>query len=200
MTKIQFILALQEKLKGMSKEDLHRSLEYYNEMIDDRIEEGLSEEEAVADVGSVEEIAQQILEETPMAKLKKEAIRLKEKAEPWQIVLLIVSAPIWLSLLFGLASGLFGLYIGIWSGIIALYAVGGALIVSGIGCVFGTLVVLFTGSHISALAILSCGLICGGIGIFMIIGGKYAVKCTIWITKKVWQWVKSLFVRKEAAQ
>ena len=53
MTKIEFILSLSRALQGLPQSDVTERLEFYNEMIDDRIEDGLSEEEAVAAIGSV---------------------------------------------------------------------------------------------------------------------------------------------------
>ncbi len=41
-------------------------------MIDDRVEEGLTEEEAISEIGTVNEILSQIIEEIPLSKLVKE--------------------------------------------------------------------------------------------------------------------------------
>lgn len=54
MTKEQFLRAVRERLTGLPQSDIDRSLDFYSEMIDDRIDEGLSEEEAVAAMGSPE--------------------------------------------------------------------------------------------------------------------------------------------------
>ena len=51
MTKDEFILTLQNALSGMPRADLERTVQYYREMIEDRMEEGMGEEAAVADVG-----------------------------------------------------------------------------------------------------------------------------------------------------
>ena len=56
MTKIEFLLALSERLSGLPKEEKLERLNFYSEMIEDRIEEGLSEEEAVAAVGTIDEL------------------------------------------------------------------------------------------------------------------------------------------------
>ena len=67
MTKLNFILSLNEKLSGLPQNDIEERLRFYTEMIEDRMEEGLSEEEAVLAVGSVDEIAEQILAEASSA-------------------------------------------------------------------------------------------------------------------------------------
>lgn len=56
MTKSEFILSLSEALAHLPGQERSRVLEYYEEMIDDRVESGMTEEEAVAALGSIEEI------------------------------------------------------------------------------------------------------------------------------------------------
>ena len=57
MNKKEFLRVLSRSLRGMPRAERAQSLEYYGEMIQDRMEEGLSEEEAVARLGSADEIA-----------------------------------------------------------------------------------------------------------------------------------------------
>ena len=68
MTKAEFLKALEEKLSALPPEDRAASLAYYEEIIDDRVEEGVCEADAVAAAGSVEEAAAQLLAEAPQAK------------------------------------------------------------------------------------------------------------------------------------
>ena len=70
MTKAEFLKALEEKLSALSAEDRAASLAYYEEIIDDRMEEGLYEADAVAAAGPVEEAAAQLLAETPHAETR----------------------------------------------------------------------------------------------------------------------------------
>ena len=61
MDKLTFLGLLRQGLNGLPQEDIEERIGFYSEMIDDRMEEGLSEAEAVAGVGSVEEIVPQII-------------------------------------------------------------------------------------------------------------------------------------------
>ena len=61
MNKEQFLEALRVRLSVMPKADLERTMQYYREMIDDRMEDGMTEIEAVADVGDPDELAAAIL-------------------------------------------------------------------------------------------------------------------------------------------
>ncbi|MBQ2191559.1 MAG: DUF1700 domain-containing protein, partial [Clostridia bacterium] len=72
MLKQEFLNALREGLNGLPEADIEERIAFYGEMIDDRIEEGLSEEEAVKEIGTVEEGVQQIVEETPLTRRVKE--------------------------------------------------------------------------------------------------------------------------------
>ena len=75
MKKIEFISELARHLAGLPQEDAAHWLEYYTEMLDDRIEDGMSEEEATASLGDPKAIARQILSQTPFTKLIKNKIR-----------------------------------------------------------------------------------------------------------------------------
>ena len=65
MNKDQFLQALRGKLWGLSAEDVAERIAFYSEAIDDRMEDGSTEEEAVAQLGTVDEIAGGILKERP---------------------------------------------------------------------------------------------------------------------------------------
>lgn len=73
MKKQEFLTALWKQLSDMPNDDVERSLDYYSEMIDDRVEAGMSEEDAVAEIGSVEEAAKQIMADAPKRKADKAA-------------------------------------------------------------------------------------------------------------------------------
>ena len=79
MNKFEFITALRAKLWSIPEEDRQRSVDYYSEMIDDRMEDGLSEEAAVAAIGDLDEIVKNILAETPAAEPAKQAKKQKRK-------------------------------------------------------------------------------------------------------------------------
>lgn len=102
MSKQEFLDALRAKLEGL--EDIEASLEFYGEAIDDRMESGLTEQEAVAEIGSVEEVAAQILSEMPLPKLIKARATPKGKPSGWQIALIVLGSPVWLPLLLAAAS------------------------------------------------------------------------------------------------
>ena len=46
MTKLKFLFELRDRLEGLPYDEVEERLNFYSEMIEDRMEEGLSEEEA----------------------------------------------------------------------------------------------------------------------------------------------------------
>ena len=75
MRKQEFLTALQTRLSGLPQEDVEERVSFYGEMIDDRVEEGLSEEDAVTAIGPIDAIAEQTLSEIPLTKLVREKVR-----------------------------------------------------------------------------------------------------------------------------
>ena len=60
MTKETFLAEIREKIQGLPQSDIEKFLDYYAEMIDDYVEDGRTQEEAIRELGSVEEIVEQI--------------------------------------------------------------------------------------------------------------------------------------------
>ncbi len=114
MNKQKFLRALKKSLSILSRKDAQERLSFYSEMIDDRIEEGLSEEEAVAAVGSIREIADQIISEALENKTRDKA-GYSRKLKAWEIVLLIVGSPVWFPLLIAAFAVIWSLIITLWA-------------------------------------------------------------------------------------
>ena len=135
MNKQEFLKELRGRLAGLPEEDIDERLTFYGEMIEDRMEEGLSEAEAVSAIGSVDEIVTQTIADIPLAKIAKERIKPKRRLKAWEIVLLTVGSPIWFSLGIAAVSVVFALYVSLWAVIISLWAVFGSLTL----CAAGTI-------------------------------------------------------------
>ena len=136
MTKSEFLWQLRNGLQGLPRDDIEERVNFYSEMIDDRMEEGLSEAEAVSDIGDVNTVVAQILEETPLAKIVKEKVKPSRAIKVWEIVFLVLGSPIWLSLLIAAFSVFLAVYIVIWSVVVALWTIE----VSFVACSLGGIV------------------------------------------------------------
>ena len=115
MNKAQFLEELTKALTRAPRAEVAKSISYYSEILDDRMEEGLSEEEAVASLGSVEEIAEQILADLPA--------KPKYRKSPMTIILLVLGFPVWFPLLAAAASVILALGIVVAAIILTLYLI-----------------------------------------------------------------------------
>ena len=199
MTKYDFLELLEEKLSGLPEKELAERLTFYGEMIDDRMEEGLSEEEAVAAIGNVEDIVSQVLEDTPITKLVKEKIKPKRKRKVWETVLLILGFPIWFSLLVAAFAVVFALYVSLWSVIISLWACDVAFAGCSVGGVISGAALMGTGNVPAGLAMIGCGVVCAGLFVFFLYGCKAATRGVVLLTKKIVLALKRCFLKMEVA-
>lgn len=63
MTKAAYLAELTECLKGIPEDEINKTIAYYNEIIEDRMEEGRTEEKAVDGLDRPSEVARQLLVE-----------------------------------------------------------------------------------------------------------------------------------------
>lgn len=63
MTKYAYLAELAECLEGLPEEEINKTIAYYNEIIEDRMEEGLTEDAAVGALEHPYEVARQLLVE-----------------------------------------------------------------------------------------------------------------------------------------
>ncbi len=193
MTKIEFLADLYEGLSGLPEADLEEQLNYYCEMIDDRMEEGLSEEAAVEQIGTPEDVITQILAEIPMSKLIKRNLRLSTG----EIVLICVGSPLWFPLLIAAFAVVLALYVSWWAVIVSLWSVFVSLAVCGIGGVIGGASLAFTGGVLQGFALIGLSLFSAGLSVFAFYGCKAATKGTLVLTKNIWLGCKKRLMRKE---
>ena len=197
MKKTEFLSELQTKLAGLPEQDLEERLGFYGEMIDDKMEEGIPEDEAVAQIDTTDEIVSQIVAEYPLAKIVKETVKPKRRLRPWEIVLLIVGSPLWLSLLIAAFAVALSLYITLWSLIISLWAVFLCFAACSVGGIVLAAVYTFTGNVPAGLMYLGVGLFCAGCAILLFYGSMAASKGTLLLTRKMFTGIKALLIGKE---
>lgn len=198
MCKQEFLAQLRKGLSGLPQDDIEERLNFYNEMIDDRIEEGLSESEAVHAIGTVNDVVTQILADTPLTKLVKEKVKPNRGLKAWEIVLLVLGSPIWLSLLIAAFAVILAAYIVVWSAVVTLWSIEASLAACSLGGMVSAVVFALQGNGLTGLAMLSVGICCAGLSVFLFFGCKAATKGIVLLTKKMAFGMKTLFVGKEA--
>lgn len=200
MNKQEFISELQSRLSALPSDEIDGRLSFYSEMIDDRIEEGLTEEEAVADIGSVDKVVSQIIEEIPLGKMVKEKIKRRRRLRAWEITLIAVGSPLWIVLFAAAFVIILAVYAVIWSLCASAWAVFTALGASAIAGVLAGAAVMVTADTIVGIAVTGAGVFCAGVSIFAFFGCLEATKGLAWLTKRILIWIKNMFVRKESAR
>ena len=200
MTKLKFLLSLHEKLKDLPQNEVEARLNFYSEMIEDRIEEGLSEEEAVAAVGSVDEIAAQIAADIAPASAPADKPAPKRHRKSWEIALLILGSPLWFPLLIAAFAVAVSLYIALWSVVISLWAVPVSLIGCAVGISIGGIVFAAGGHGLTGTALIGAGTVCAGLAIAACYICKWVTAGAFAFTKKSVLFLKDRIMRKEKKQ
>lgn len=199
MSKQEFLERLREGLSGLPKNEVEERLNFYSEMIEDRIEEGFSEEVAVEEVGNVEEIIRETVADTPLTKIVKERIKPSRRLNAWEVVLLALGSPIWLSIGISVVAVLFSVYISLWAVICSLWAVFGAILGSTFAGLAGGIVLICKKYVLQGIALIAAGLVCAGVSIFIFYGCKLSTDGILLISKKLVMWIKNCFRKKEEA-
>ncbi len=189
MKKKEFLDALSRGLSPLPKRERDERVNFYREMIDDRIEEGIPEEEAVAGVGTVDGIVSQILSERPA--VVKEQRRSGAGGKVGLILLLVLGFPVWfpilLSVFVTVVSVIFSLFVTLWA--VELSFAAGAI--GGVGTFF---VLLFSGQVAPAFFTLGAALVSGGLAILLFFGAVAATKALgrgiAWVLRKLFGWMK----------
>lgn len=192
MRKEEFLRLLKKELSFLPKDEIKDCLAFYNEMIDNRIEEGMSEEEAVKDIGSIEDIVKQIVYEKHVNKDK-----IKRKLKTGEIALLAVGSPIWLSLLIAFLVIIISVYISLWVVVISLWSVFVSLIAGSFIGLFLFFIYLFKGKIVSSLVWLGLSFVCLSLGIFFYYICKEITKMSIKLTKYCFSIIKNKCKGKE---
>jgi len=197
MNRQEYLDEIKDKLLGLSEEDIDKALDFYMEAIDDRIEDGLTEDQAIKAVGSSDEVAEQILMDTPLPKLVSASVKPRRTLKAWEIVLIVISAPIWIPLAIALIAIAFSVFVVIFSLIFALIAVLIGLTLGGVGLLAAAIFSIFAGSAGTAVMKLAVGLVAVGIGILLFIPIKACVLWLIELCGRFFKWIKKQFVKRQ---
>lgn len=202
MNRTEYLGKLAAQIATLPDEEITRSLAFYSEAIDDRMEAGLSEEEAVAQLEPPAVAARTIIEELPI--VPRAVAVTRRRSETLFLALAIIGSPIWLSLAIGVVGAAAGIYIAIWAMVFALWAivicfVAGPLL--GIGVLLWNLATtgFTTGAFANGLWQFGIGLVLGGLGLLLI---RPTIAATRGLAGLSARWIKAVaarFVRRDAA-
>lgn len=177
MNKTDFLTRLEKLLKSLDKKERDKHLAYYGELIEDAMEDGCSEAEAVSRIGTPGAIADEILEERQEAPVHTSASR-----KIVTTVLLILGFPVWGSLALG--------------GIVLALAL--ACLMLALISVFGALPV-FLGNAPLGVVQFGVGILSAGIFILTALATASLIRYFVNVTASFTHWLVRVLKRKKEA-
>ena len=220
MNKLEFINGLGSRLDPIPRDEIQTILDYYVESVADRMEDGMTEEEAIESFGDLDQLAANILVEqgylapprapepvsaptTELPNLQSapttELPTLQPAAKPepkkrfpwWAIVLLVLGSPIWLSLGIAAAAVVLTVYIVVLALLFSLWCIAVSFTAAGIAGAVLSFFAPFTPDTF-AIRLLSCGacLVLVGIGILLLPVCRAASDGFARLHKKVWNKIR----------
>lgn len=203
MNKTEFINSLKSKITDMPYQEVEKTINYYAEIIDDRIEEGINEEEAVEALGNIDEIVREIRMDIPLSSLISQKVKQshdKASNKTLWMILAIVGFPFWLPLSIAFAAVVFSVYITIWAVVFSLFAVVLSLGLAAVAGFVGGVIQCFSAGFPQGMFFVGLSICIAGLFIM-------SFRPMLWLCKKIakltcifFRYVKSLFVSKEATK
>lgn len=202
MKKDEFLSSLERLLRSLKREERNRFLSYYAEMIEDYMEDGCEEEDAVQRIGSPGEIAQEILSD-----------RGAQPARPtptWMkicvIVLLILGSPLWGSLVLAafccaLAAviAVMSAYVVIWCIPVVFGACSVSSLVLAVVSTVGSVIIMFRDTA-TGMVQMGSGILSAGVFLVTALFTWELGKRFIGVTKKFSRWLAGLFQKKRGVR
>ena len=190
MRKNEFINAIRGSLRGYPHNEVENSIEFYSEIIDDRVENGMTEEEAVASLGDLDMIIKNIKVDMPLKSVikervkenKEERIRENKHVSAGMIILLILGAPLWVPLALTAFILFFVFYMLLWVFDIVIFAVSIALAAALAGGVIGGVINFIAGNPGTGIAFIGVGIAALGLAIFLFMAGTGVAKANVSLT------------------
>lgn len=193
MTKQEFLTELRRNLNGLPQDEIEDRMNFYEEMINDRMDEGKTEEQAVADIGTTDEAVRTIASQTKMSTLVKEKMRTRRSLTGWELLLIVLAFPMWFPLLMVALSFIFVAYIMTWVLVIVTYSTEAGLL-AGVG---GGLVAFICSLLDGAPDLIVGGgsIVCIGAACLVALLCIAATKITLKLNKNIFLGIKSKIIK-----
>lgn len=194
MKRQEYLGQLRVALACLPEAEIEESVGFYAEMIDDRVADGMVEEEAVAQLDDPKAAARAIIADLPP--VPRAAVRTKQKNRVLYWTLVVLGFPLWFTLLVAAASVAFAGVLVIWLLVAGLWMLAAGLLAGGplgiVVCLWG----LANGQIPYGIVELGSGLVCFGLGLFCLHGALAASKALMQVSR---QWIakmKAPFVKE----
>ena len=197
MTKQEFLDRLRAGLSGLPEADIEEQIRFYSEIIDDRMEDGLSEEESVKQTGDPDQIAEKIISETPISRLVKEKVKNRQPMGALAIILLVLGFPLWFPLVITIFAVLFSIFVTIFAILFSLWVTDFAMALSSPGLFIGAIVYFVNANVTQGFLSLASSFAMAGLSILMFFACKAISKFTIRLLKALALGIRKLILGRE---
>ena len=194
MNKQEYLEKLRRALAQMPPEELEKQIAYYDELISDMCEDGLSEPEATARLGDPAAVAEELLAALPLGTLVKTRIRSESKPSVLIIVLLVLGFPVWFPLIVSAGAVILSLLITLWALVISFGAVVLSLGLSAIAIPIALVSGFLEGSP---LMLMGLALAAAGVCVLGALALPSVFRGAVRICRAVGRGIKSIFIIKE---
>ena len=194
MKKEEFLKELENRLSGLPKEDIDERVEFYSEMIDDRIEDGMTEAEAIAEIGTIDDVISQIALESKLVNLVSKKVKKNFKPSVLEIILLSLGFPLWFPLCLTALVLMIVAYVLMWVLVIVSYSVEIAFVAGSVS----SLVMFFMslGNDLPSLLFIGASICLAGLSVLFFFVCKSATILTIKVIKKVFLKIKKSIINR----
>jgi len=201
MTKNEYLKKLERELTKIPKSEAAKCIAYYNEIIEDTIESGLSEQAAVSKLDTPFSAAQKFLNERSYPVNSEISEKpAKSKTNNLYVLFLILGFPLWFPLYITFYTLVFTVFVIIWSLIITFYALLIAFSVSGVACIlYSPIHIILNNNIYLGIAIIGAGLIFIALAMIMSVFAKSSSKGLSIVSMKFLKGIKFTFFKREAA-
>ncbi len=190
--KQEFLGELLSQLDALPVEEQDKAYAFYAEIIDDSIDDGLTEEEAVEKLGTMDEIIDRIVADTPQSTVNEERVSRKSRSTGvW--LLLILGFPLWFPLLISGAAVLLTLFICVWVTALVLWS---AFVSSGAVVIGGIIGLMMNPQMGVRLMWLGSAMVGAGIGILLYPICLWMTRQFIRVTRYLWNKGKNIMTKK----
>lgn len=208
MTKLQFETSLRMRLNDLPESEINRYVEYYKEMIDDRMDEGMDEETAVADMGHLDDIEARIRAERqpPVSGTysgMEDITTQKKKLSNGALTAIIICCVIFSPLLIGLLAAAVGIVIALVGSLFGILAAAAAIYISfyvcvaaGFGIMFISIFSFTSGLPANGMFMLGAGFFLAGISLLLIIAMNRLLALLFRSIGRLFAWIDRKFAKR----
>ncbi|MBR0039980.1 MAG: DUF1700 domain-containing protein [Oscillospiraceae bacterium] len=195
MNKEEYLAALRRSLAQMPAEERERQLAYYDELISDMCEDGMTETEATARLGDPAAVAQELLAALPLGTLVRSRIKSESRPSALVIVLLVLGFPVWFPLIVSFFAVVLSVFITLWALAISLAAAVLALGISAVAIPIAAVAGVLT-TEASPLVIVGLMLVLAGLCVIGALAIPPLFRGIARLCRAFVRGVKSIFIKK----